>query len=269
MGAIAVETLMAALYTNHALRRTFLSDPRPVLDRYDLTAEERASLLSTDKPGLVLAGNSFAYKRWKANQWRQARAYTFAGYDSIFGESDIAPVRELFSRRFDGKDFSSKRKLIKGKLIYTHVGLTSALLKVKPGNQVNHEHVLMENPALVPVTRIWQRLFDLNLRDHFLIRLYFFRATPEGLGIPESLHPRPGAFITYVPLGRFGEDEAGGSVTSLTNDRRVVVATEPLQAGRVITYPADVLQRIECVPGNESLSRPIDLLCIKTLCAAV
>lgn len=269
MGAIAVETLMAALYTNHALRRAFLSDPHPVLDRYDLTVDERASLLSTDKPGLVLAGNSFAYKRWKANQWRQVRAYTFASYDSIFGESDIAPVRELFTRRFDAKDFSSKRKLIKRKLIYSHSGLTSQLLDAKPGNQINHEHVLMENAALAPVARIWRRLFDLNLRDHFLIQLYFFRATPKGLGIPESLHPRPGAFITYVPLGPVGEEEAGGSVTSLTNDRCVVVATEPLQAGRVITYPADVLQRIECAPGNESLSRAIDLLCIKSLCAAV
>ncbi len=270
MGAIAVETLMAALYTNHALRRAFMSDPHPILDRYDLTEDERASLLLTDKPGLVLAGNSFAYKRWKANQWRHKKAYTFTSYDEVFGELDISPVRELFSRRFDARDFSTKELIkIKRRLIYTHAGISVELLDVAPGNQHNHEHVLMENQLLAPVARIWKRLFDLNLRDHFLIRLYFFHATPEGLGIPKTLHPRPGAYITYIPLGPVGEEKARGFVTCLTNDRRVTFVREPLQAGRVITYPADVVQSIECAAGNESLSRPIDLLCIKSLCAAV
>jgi len=99
MGAIAVETLMAALYTNHALHMAFMSDPHPILDRYDLTEDERASLLLTDKPGLVLAGNSFAYKRWKANQWRHKKAYTFAAPNAERIESveDIALVQQRCS----------------------------------------------------------------------------------------------------------------------------------------------------------------------------
>lgn len=269
MGAIAVEDLMAALYTNHALRRAFLSEPHTILDRYDLTEEERGSLLSTDKPGLVLAGNSFAYKRWKANQWRFVKVYPFTSYDDVFGDADLGPVRELFSRRFDTGNFSSKKTLVKRKVVYTHSGISSAVLSTAPGNQHNHEHVLMESPALAPVARIWKRLFDLTLRDHFLIRLYFFRATVEGLGISERLHPRPGAYITYVPLGSLEEKEPAGFITALMSDAQAVVAKEPLRPGRAITYPADALQRIDAASGNESLSRPIDLLCVKSLCAAV
>jgi hypothetical protein len=263
MSAVAVENLMALLYTNTGVRKSFIANPSEVMADFELDDTERAALLDTDWSGLVLAGNGFGYKRWKSNQWRHSDAYIFTSYDHIFTESDIAPLRALFAHRIEEGKVKSQ------KLRSTHAGTVADILKTMPENQINHEHVLLENPKLASVISVWQKLYGLNLNHHYLIRAYFYRATPEAVGSAEVLHARPGACNTYIPLSPSLENGSpAGYITALMNDGKPI-SKEPLIAGRFITFPADVAQRIDVDEANQNLQAPIDLLCIKTLCAAV
>jgi hypothetical protein len=263
MSAVAVENLMALLYTNTGVRKSFIANPSEIMADFDLDETERNALLNTDWPGLVLAGNGFGYKRWKSNQWRHSDAYIFTSYDSVFDESDIAPLRVMFTHRIE------EGKIKNQKLRSTHAGVVGDILKTMPENQINHEHVLLENPKLTSVISIWQKLYGLNLNHHYLIRAYFYRATLEAIGVPESLHARPGACNTYIPLSPALESGSpAGYITALMNDGQTI-SKEPLIAGRFITFPADVAQRIDAGEDNPNLQTPIDVLCIKTLCAAV
>lgn len=263
MSAVAVEKLLALLYTNTGLRKSFIANPSEVMTDFELEDMERAALLNTDWPGLILAGNGFGYKRWKSNQWRHSEAYIFTSYDHIFTESDIAPLRALFVNRIE------EGKVKTQKLRSTHAGVVADILKTMPENQINHEHVLLENPKLNNVISVWQKLYGLNLNHHYLIRAYFYRVTAEAIGVAEALHARPGACNTYIPLSPALENGApAGYVTALMNDGKTI-SKEPLLAGRFITFPADVVQRIEVNEANQNLQTPIDVLCIKTLCAAV
>lgn len=261
MSAVAVENLLALLYTNPCMRKDFEACPDAILAGQDLTPDERASLLAMDWPGLTLAGNSFGYKRWKANQWRHSEAYLFTTYENLFAGDDLSPVHALFHQRIASRNYST------GKLRSTHPGMISELFKVMPENQIDHEHVLLENPRLSKVCALWRRLNKLHLHNHYLIRAYFVRPAAQERGPLEGLHARPGTCITYVPLTGHGVPRA--FVTAAMRDGRVI-CREPLLAGRCITYPADVAQRIDIqtgagLPGHD----PVDVLCIKTLCAGV
>jgi hypothetical protein len=91
MGAIAVETLMAALYTNHTLRRAFLSDPRPVLDATNLLMKTFCASREQTRP--TLAGS--CVQALEAINGATP-GLTFASYDRVL-TTEIAPVRELFA----------------------------------------------------------------------------------------------------------------------------------------------------------------------------
>lgn len=263
MSAVEVENLMALLYTNTGVRKSFIANPSEVMADFELDETERIALLNTDWPGLVLAGNGFGYKRWKSNQWRHSDAYIFTSYDQIFTESDIAPLKTLFDNRIE------EGKVKTQKLRSTHIGIVADILKTMPENQINYEHVLLENPKLTSIISVWQKLYGLNLNHHYLIRAYFYRATIEAIGLAEALHARPGACNTYIPLSPAVTSGApAGYVTALMNDGKTI-SKEPLVAGRFITFPADVAQRIDAGECNQNLQDPIDVLCIKTLCAAV
>ena len=192
-----------------------------------------------------------------------ADAYIFTSYDHIFTEPDIAPLRALFEHRIqEGKVKTQKMRS-------THAGIVADILKTMPENQINYEHVLLENPKLVSVISVWQKLYGLNLNHHYLIRAYFYRATAEAVGVAEALHARPGACNTYIPLSPALKNGVPvGYVAALMNDGQII-SKEPLLAGRFITFPADVAQRIDVDEANQNLQVPIDVLCIKTLCAAV
>lgn len=261
MSAVAVENLLALLYTNPSVRKDFEAHPEEILAEQDLTSDERASLLAMDWPGLTLAGNGFGYKRWKANQWRHGEAYLFTAYDDLFAEDDLSPVRALFQRRIASQNVTTEKRRS------THPGMIWELLKVMPENQINHEHVLLENQRLAAVSALWRRLNALHLHTHYLIRAYFLRVTAGEPGPFEALHARPGACITYVPLSGPGTPQA--HVTAAMRDGQTI-CREPLRAGRCITYPADVAQRIDVEAGADSQAHePVDVLCIKTLCAGV
>jgi hypothetical protein len=263
MSAVAVEDLMALLYTNTEIRKRFIEKPLCVMAAFDLDEAELQGFLEMDRPGLVLAGNGFAYKRWKSNQWRHTQAYMFASYGDVFSKQEIDPLRKMFADRI-----ATGQARIR-KLRSTLAGTVSDLLETHPENQINHEHVLLENPRLEPVTLVWRKLCGLNLHHHFLIRAFYYRASEASLGSSHTLHTRPGACITYLPLSPDAETgEPVGYVTALMNDGRPIT-TEALIAGRSITFPADVAQRIDAAAENVCLTRPIDVLCIKTLCAAV
>ena len=254
---------MALLYTNVGIRKKFISNPTEVMIDFELDDAERNALLDTDWPGLVLAGNGFGYKRWKSNQWRHSDAYIFTSYDRVFTELNISPLRALFIQRIE------EGKIKTQKLRSTHVGVVADILKTMPENQINYEHVLLENTKLTSVISVWQKLYGLNLNHHYLIRAYFYRATPEAIGVAETLHARPGACNTYIPLSPALENGSpAGYITALMNDGKTI-SKEPLIAGRIITFPADVAQRIDVGEANQNLQTPIDVLCIKTLCAAV
>lgn len=263
MSASAVENLMALLYTNTGVRKKFIDNPVSVLVDFELDDAERIALSEMDWAGLILAGNGFGYKRWKSNQWRHSDAYIFTSYKDIFSEQDIAPLNNMFNKRMaDGKIKTEKVRS-------THAGTVADILKVMPENQINYEHVLLENPKLASIISVWQKLYGLNLNHHYLIRAYFYRASTEAIGVSESLHARPGACNTYIPLSPALESGApAGYITALMNNGQPI-SKEPLIAGRFITFPADVAQRIEVDEANRNLQHPIDVLCIKTLCAAV
>jgi hypothetical protein len=263
MSAGDVEGLMTLLYTSTGVRKRFIDDPLSVMAAFDLDEAEQQGFLQIDRPGLVMAGNGFAYKRWKSNQWRHTQAYLLASYDKALPKEDIEPLRAMFADRIENGMTRTR------KLRSTLAGTVSDLLETLPENQINHEHVLLENPRLAPVALVWRKLYGLNLHHHFLIRAFFYRASEASLGSPDTLHARPGACITYLPLTPVSDTgEPAGYVTALMNDGRPIT-TEALTAGRSITFPADVVQRIDVAAENLGLTRPIDVLCIKTLCAAV
>ena len=63
MSAAAVETLLAALYTDPALRQRFCHAPADVCEAHGLTAAETAAMLRIDQVGLGFAARSIEYKR--------------------------------------------------------------------------------------------------------------------------------------------------------------------------------------------------------------
>jgi hypothetical protein len=63
MSAPALEAFLARLYTDEALRRRFLADPRAEAGRAGLSGDEMAALERIDRPGLLMAAESFARKR--------------------------------------------------------------------------------------------------------------------------------------------------------------------------------------------------------------
>jgi hypothetical protein len=63
MSAIALETLLARLYTDEAARAAFLADPRGEATRAGLSPDDVERLCCIDRAGLALAARSFERKR--------------------------------------------------------------------------------------------------------------------------------------------------------------------------------------------------------------
>jgi hypothetical protein len=63
MSGQALETFLAALYTDEAVRERFLAEPESTARAYHLDASEVRALLNVDWPGLALAARSYAKKR--------------------------------------------------------------------------------------------------------------------------------------------------------------------------------------------------------------
>ena len=61
MSAQMLDFTLCRLYTDPL----FLSDPKQALQNFDLTEDEKNSLLKIDKAGLLMASKSFFYKRKK------------------------------------------------------------------------------------------------------------------------------------------------------------------------------------------------------------
>lgn len=59
----AVETFLARLYADAALREAFLADPAAVARREGFAGEDAAALARADLVGLRLAAESYARKR--------------------------------------------------------------------------------------------------------------------------------------------------------------------------------------------------------------
>ena len=78
MSAIGLEAFLARLYTDSALRSSFLADPRLTCAGYDLTPVEIEALAAADRDGMILAARSIAVKREtylrpRARSWRPWR----------------------------------------------------------------------------------------------------------------------------------------------------------------------------------------------------
>ncbi|MDC8760376.1 hypothetical protein [Janthinobacterium fluminis] len=63
MSSPALETFLARLYTDEALRLAFLDDPHGEAQRHGLPAHDVAALLAIDRIGLQMAAASFTAKR--------------------------------------------------------------------------------------------------------------------------------------------------------------------------------------------------------------
>jgi hypothetical protein len=63
MSSPRLEAFLARLYTDDALLERFLEDPQAAAAGCGLDAAELADLALIDRPGLVMAARSFAFKR--------------------------------------------------------------------------------------------------------------------------------------------------------------------------------------------------------------
>lgn len=63
MNAAALQTFLARLYTDEALRRDFLAQPESVARAAGLDEPTARQLLNIDREGLQLAADSYARKR--------------------------------------------------------------------------------------------------------------------------------------------------------------------------------------------------------------
>jgi hypothetical protein len=261
MSSIAVEDLMALLYTNQSVRQAFIRNPRPWLARYELSESESASFLEMDLPGLTLAGNSFGYKRWKANQWRHARCYQFLAYSNVLSSTNLNSVADLASSSF------CEHRWRRRKLKSTLAGETCDLLDVMPENQINFEHVLLEaDDSFEPLKRAWRQITQLACHQHYLIRAYLFKARTETVTTPSALHPRPGSATVYIPLPTRAPRETAMMAYALQNNGELIREDE-MNPGTMIVYPSDVVQGIRTRNGHPPESNLT--LCMKTLCASV
>jgi hypothetical protein len=258
MSAAHAELLLASLYTDHDVRRAFLRDPDSVISLFELDASERQSFIEIDRPGLVLAANCFSYKRWKATQRRHLLSRQFVSYTHLFDADLLGRARKLLDARIGAGLFSQRPREL------TPHGLVSDLLSAMPGNQINHEHAFLESPHLAVLGPIWQRLFGLHLRDHHLVRLYFLRLSESAPQDAMTLHPRPGTYTTYVPLG----PDAFKSALRIEYGDGASPRYFPLTSGTVVTVPSDVRQVVE-IGSCRTPEQGYAFLCVKTLSAAV
>ncbi len=65
MSAQSFEIVLARLYTDPEFRKAFLENPEETLKKCELNKQEVSDLRLIDKAGLVMASNSFSYKRNK------------------------------------------------------------------------------------------------------------------------------------------------------------------------------------------------------------
>jgi hypothetical protein len=63
MSAAAVETLLARLYSDDALRREFLADPGRIARAAGLDPAEVTAMAAIDRTGLEMAAESYSRKR--------------------------------------------------------------------------------------------------------------------------------------------------------------------------------------------------------------
>lgn len=70
MSAVALEVVLARLYTDPQLRAAFLASPEQVARDAGLCAADVAALQNIDRAGLMMAADSYA---WKRRQHRKAR----------------------------------------------------------------------------------------------------------------------------------------------------------------------------------------------------
>ena len=77
MSAVALETFLARLYTDTALREAFSAHPESVARAAGLDELTAKRLAGIDLQGLALAADSFAHKR-AAHAGKRARAGTVA-----------------------------------------------------------------------------------------------------------------------------------------------------------------------------------------------
>jgi hypothetical protein len=78
MSSAALEAYLALLYTDTALRKRFLADPRSEAQRAGLSASEVAALANIDTVGLRMAAQSYARKREQHRKPRQTLWNTLA-----------------------------------------------------------------------------------------------------------------------------------------------------------------------------------------------
>ena len=63
MSSPQLETFLAQLYTDQALRQRFLEQPHAVAAAAGVTQQEARALAAIDRTGLQMAATSFAHKR--------------------------------------------------------------------------------------------------------------------------------------------------------------------------------------------------------------
>lgn len=74
----AIESFLARLYADDALREAFLADPACVVRREGFEGRDAEALVATDLVGLRLAAESYARKR----AGRQRKPRSFLGRES-------------------------------------------------------------------------------------------------------------------------------------------------------------------------------------------
>jgi hypothetical protein len=212
-----------------------------------------------DLPGLQLAANSFAYKRWRSSRRRFLAHRQVAVYDDLLEAEPQTRARQLL------EDHRTRGLLRPASRAWLPPGRSSELLDALPTNQIDLRHVLRESPHCQLLLPLWGALSRGPLRHHHLVRAYFLEpelgSGPDGLVL---LHDVPGAFTTYVLLcpgeGSLHLVLSGGGAQA---SHRTAI---PLVSGQVVIVPSDLPQGL-AGPAQAAATAPVFLLCLKTLAA--
>ena len=74
MSGITLEAMLARLYTDAELRAAFLASPEQIARNAGLCAADVAALQSIDRAGLMMAADSYAWKRRQHRRPKQSLA---------------------------------------------------------------------------------------------------------------------------------------------------------------------------------------------------
>lgn len=108
-------------------------------------------------------------------------------------------------------------------------------LKTHRTNQEDHEHLLLDNPELVPIRDLWLSLKETHLSDHSLVRCYANAHTFGVEGYPHVDSRKPGNYTTIIYVNPIWKPEWAGETVFLNDLGDIAHAVLP-KPGRIVIF---------------------------------